>query len=680
MPSQAQDEVKEWRANQDQVILQDIPQVPASVQSALSQYQNIRFASFEDWHPNLKSLLIKTRFADVTQLHRVDQIGGARHQLTFFKEPISNVLRRPNSEEVAFLMDSGGNEAAQIFLLNLKTGESRMISDGVSRYGALLWTQDGNSLAFQSTQRDGVSNDVWLMDLSDHSSQGPSTSPKSSLLVKSPNGTWWGPVAFSRTQTHLLIQNYISSTDSRIYLKNLKTGELTLVAGKENAESKESAQDPVSTRNFAIDFSADRKGFFYLTDQASDFTQLAYQKLDRSSPKMITQEISWDLSYMVLNERGDRGAFVVNEGGSSQLYLFDPRSHAYQKVPQLPIGIIRDLTFHPKAPSLAFTLNTPQTPSDTFVLNLDPKEPLRALKLDRWTQSEIGGLDAQQMVIPELIKYPTFDQVSAQSDELSGQPKQVKSPRTIPAYIYRPTAPFKPPYPVIISIHGGPESQYRPYFSSTYQLWLKKLGVAVISPNVRGSAGYGKQYLKLDNGFKREDSVKDIGALLDWIKTQPDLDQDRVIVFGGSYGGYMVLASAVHFSDRLKGAVDIVGISNFVTFLKNTKSYRRDLRRVEYGDERDPKMYAFLEKISPNRHVDQIKIPLLVVQGQNDPRVPVSEAVQIVEALRSQGQKVWYMNALNEGHGYRKKLNRDLYQSVVVLFLQKVLNLSIFPE
>ena len=189
--------------------------------------------------------------------------------------------------------------------------------------------------------------------------------------------------------------------------------------------------------------------------------------------------------------------------------------------------------------------------------------------------------------------------------------------------------------PVIISIHGGPEGQSRPRFSSTFQLWIEKLGVAVITPNVRGSEGYGKTYLGLDNGFNREDSVKDIGSLLDWIEKQPNLDSSRVAVYGGSYGGYMVLASAVYYSDRLKAAIDIVGISNFVTFLTNTQDYRRDLRRVEYGDERDPKMRAFLEKISPNNNVDKISVPMFVAQGENDPRVPVTESEQIVESLRA---------------------------------------------
>ena len=335
--------------------------------------------------------------------------------------------------------------------------------------------------------------------------------------------------------------------------------------------------------------------------------------------------------------------------------LWTRRAREYVAVDNVPIGLAFGLTFSPNDGALAMTLNTSKTPSDTFVLSLGEK-PLEYGELVRWTHSEVGGLDTSTFRSPELVTFATFDQVDGDD-------------RQIPAWVYKPAG--KGPFPVVVSIHGGPEGQSRPRFSSTYQMWMQKLGFAVVVPNVRGSAGYGKTYLGLDNGFKREDSVKDIGALLDWIATEPDLDADRVAVFGGSYGGYMVLASSVHFSDRLRAAVDIVGISNFVTFLENTQDYRRDLRRQEYGDERDPAMRAHLEKISPLNNVDKIDIPMLIVQGENDPRVPVTESVQVVNALRAQNVPVWYMNALNEGHGYRKKENRDVYQQATALFLKE---------
>jgi dipeptidyl aminopeptidase/acylaminoacyl peptidase len=286
------------------------------------------------------------------------------------------------------------------------------------------------------------------------------------------------------------------------------------------------------------------------------------------------------------------------------------------------------------------------------------RSPEAANSLQRWSYSEVGGLDTRTFVEPKLITYPTFD---LKNDR----------PRQIPAFVYRPDR--EGPHPVIIHVHGGPEAQYRPSFNGVFQMWIAELGAAVIAPNVRGSTGYDSAYLELDNGLKREDAVKDIGALLDWIAEQPDLDETRVAISGGSYGGYMVLASAVHYSDRLRAGIDVVGISNFVSFLENTEEYRRELRRYEYGDERDPQMRAFLERISPLNNVEKIRIPMLVVQGQNDPRVPVSESEQIVRALREQGQEVRYIKALNEGHGFDRKENRDVYQQATLMFLQRYL-------
>mgnify|MGYP001822966490 FL=1 len=303
------------------------------------------------------------------------------------------------------------------------------------------------------------------------------------------------------------------------------------------------------------------------------------------------------------------------------------------------------------------SVSTAQSPSDVYVLNLG-RNPRSAKTLVRWTYSEVGGLDTRSFIQPELFHYPTFDRVGDKQ-------------REVPAFIYRPDS--KEPAPVIIYVHGGPESQYRPAFSSMFQMWGAELGAAVIAPNIRGSAGYDSEYLALDNVDRREDAVKDIGALLDWIATQPGLDENRVAIYGASYGGYVVLASAVMYSDRLRAGVDVVGISNFVTFLENTEEYRRELRRHEYGDERDPEIRAMLQRISPINNVDLIDIPLLVVQGRNDPRVPASQSEQIVQALRNRGRPVWYIEALNEGHGYNRKENRNLYEQAAILFLQKYL-------
>ena len=236
-----------------------------------------------------------------------------------------------------------------------------------------------------------------------------------------------------------------------------------------------------------------------------------------------------------------------------------------------------------------------------------------------------------------------------------------------------PAARFPGRRPVLINIHGGPEADAEFGFLGRANYYVEELGVAVIQPNVRGSEGFGKTFLSLDDGRKREDSVKDIGALLDWIATQPRLDPSRVVVSGGSYGGYMSLAVATTYPERIAGAIDIVGISNFVSFLENTESYRRDLRRVEYGDERDPEMRAFLTGISPLTHAAKITKPLFVVQGRNDPRVPWTEAEQIVREARASGAKVWYLLAENEGHGFARKENADYLFYSIVMFMRETM-------
>ena len=278
--------------------------------------------------------------------------------------------------------------------------------------------------------------------------------------------------------------------------------------------------------------------------------------------------------------------------------------------------------------------------------------------LERWTRSEAGPVDTNTFVAPELVHYPTWDRVARR-----------------PAHAIRLSLlaeERRARIPVLINIHGGPESQYRPGYEPFFQFLVNELGYAVIAPNVRGSSGYGKSFLKLDNGVLREDSVKDIGALLVWIGVQPMLDRERVVVMGGSYGGYMTLASLVSYSDRLRGGVDVVGISNFNTFLNNTSAYRRDLRREEYGDERDPKMRAFFSRISPFNNSTSIRRPLLVVQGLNDPRVPASESEQMVARVRANGGEAWYLAAKDEGHGFRKKSNRDFYLETTAMFLEKL--------
>ena len=619
--------------NSGNVVLSGIPEIPDSVSRMVDRYGDVRSAGFADWTADGSGIYIGTRFGNVSQLHRVEMPGGARRQITFFDEPVGGAERRPGGSDLLFGMDEGGGEFYQLFLLDPQTGDARRLTDGRSRNGSAEWSPDGQRIAFTSTRRDARSNDIWVMEVADTSS--------ARLVLEAPEGgASWGVSDWNPDGNQLLVTEYISINDSRLHLVDVATGERRPIAGGDG--------EPASW--FGVAFAPDGQGVFVTTDARGEFRQLGYLPLGGGELQILTEDIPWDVEGFQLSHDGRRAAFTVNEAGMSRLYLMDPATRRYAPVQNIPVGLIGGLEFSPDGTRLGMTLNNAATPSDVFSLALGD-DPLSAGELTRWTYSEVGGLDTGEFVEPELIEYETFDG------------------RMIPAWVYKPQGPG--PHPVILDIHGGPEGQERPGFSSSVQMWVNELGAAVIAPNVRGSSGYGKSYLKLDNAMKREDSVKDIGALLDWIATQPDLDEDRVAVYGGSYGGYMVLSSMVHYSDRLRAGVDIVGISDFITFLENTQDYRRDLRRAEYGDERDPEMRAFFERIAPARQPDKITAPLLVIQGQNDPRVPVSEAEQIVREVRQGGRPVWYMNALNEGHGYRKQENRDLMNAVVTLFLRE---------
>lgn len=628
----AAEKVQRRTLNDGNLILEDIPEIPASIGQDLNRYQNMRSAAFLDWSQDSKSIYISTRFGNVSQIHRVDFPKADRTQLTFFNEPVAGAVRRPESGALTFLMDSGGSEFTQIYEFNPATGESKLLTDGKSRNESLRWSRDGKRLAFKSTRRNGQSNDIWMME--------PPGNLLAKLLVEAPNGNYWTPVDWSADGKQLLVEEYVSIRESRLYQVDTESGARQLLEGEK-----------VSV-NHGIGYDRDGTGYFFLTDQQGNFNQLAHRVFGRPDVQILTPAIPWDVEGAAFTPARDRLAFVVNEDGWNSLYLMDATTFQMKKVDGLPQGVMGGLEFSPDGHQLGFTLNTPTSPSDAYSLELGDLA-LEYGKVTRWTFSETGGLDTSKFSLPQLVRFPSFDGLS------------------VPAFVYKPSG--QGPHPVIIKIHGGPEGQFQPVFSSATQLWIDKLGAAVIGPNVRGSSGYGKEYVDLDNGMLRENSVKDIGALLDWIKTQPDLDANRVAVYGGSYGGFMVLSCATHFSGRLKAAVDLVGISNFVTFLENTQGYRRDLRRVEYGDERDPAMREFLRTISPKENVGKIAIPLLVIQGQNDPRVPVTESEQMVKALRDQGKPVWYLNALDEGHGYRKKANVDVSEQAVVMFFRTFL-------
>lgn len=621
------------------LVMENIPTIPAELKERMNQYQQVRGAAPSTWSPAGDAMLITTRFAETNQIHLVSKPGGARKQVTFFNEPVGGGSFCPNPDYYGFMFtkDVGGNEFRQLYWFDLKKGSWEMISDGGRTQNSnVLWSEDGTQFIYTSTRRTGKDYDLYLASM---------TKPKEAKRILENTGAWF-PTDWSADGKKVIVVNRISINRSYLHILDLTTGKLEQVN-----PSKEEISYGGGIWN------ADGTGLFYTSDEGSEFHQLRYYDVATRKSQVITRDINWDVADMIINKKRNTIVFSSNENGIFKLYELDTKTKKYAQLPGLPVGLNGLANFHPEGKVFSLTINSPKSSSDVYTYNLETRE------LTQWTDSEVGGLPNSSFSAPELISYETFDRVNGK-------------PRTIPAFYYKP-AKATGKVPVVIIIHGGPEGQALPSFSAFRSFLTNEMGIAVLEPNVRGSSGYGKTYLKLDNGMKREESVKDIGSLLDWIAKQPDLDASRVAVYGGSYGGYMVLASMVHYSDRLACGIDVVGISNFVTFLKNTEDYRKDLRRVEYGDERIPEMNAFLEKISPSNHVDKITKPLFIIQGLNDPRVPASESEQIKQKLMDKGHDVWYLLAKDEGHGFRKKENYTFQQLAIVMFLQKHLKVDV---
>lgn len=617
------------RVERGSLVFDNVPPVPAAVAESIDRYLDARGATPLGWSPD-GALLISTRFANAEQLHRVDHAGGARRQLTFFEEPVTEAAVSSDSAHpgYVFLKDVGGNENSQIYYQRFGETSARLITDGKSLNGDPVWSSDGRSVAWYSNLRNGRDSDIYV------ASPESGAPPK---LVFTGDAPGWTVLDWAPGDGKLLLQKYISITESHLYVYDLASSQLREV-------------DPDKSRvgiGPAV-FSRDGVGVSLASDRDSEFRQLQFVNLGSGERTVLSAHIPWDVEEIAVSRDARWLAYTANQAGASRLTVLDLRAHQELAVPVLAPGLISHLRFDPAGRQLAFAYASPVQPRDAWVLDLGTG------KLEPWTRSEAGPVDVSKFVAPHLEQYPTFDRVN-------------RKPRQIPVYVYEPAGPG--PHPVLISIHGGPESQFRPGFDPWTQYLVNELGFAVVAPNVRGSSGYGKTWLSLDNGRLREDSVKDIGALLVWISSQKRLDATRMFVSGGSYGGFMSLATMVNFGDRLRGGIDVVGIANFVTFLTNTAPYRQDLRRAEYGDERIPEMRSFLRDISPFNNAERINKPMLIVQGQNDPRVPMSESEQMVNRLRSRGVSVWYLLARDEGHGFRKKQNRDAYLQTVAQFL-----------
>ena len=626
--------------------IEGVPAVPQSLVARVAPYNRFDGMALVGWHPTQRELLISRRPTNghVSQLWRLPSPQANAELLTPGDEPVNTASYEPQEGRYAVVQRAvGGNEAYQVFRLDLATREMTLLTSSQRRHQFSGWLHRESAIIVTSVPLDRVAGQappttqIWKID--------PLRSEQKTRIAEL-DGAGWAVAAVSHDDRQLALQRYISANESQVWWMDTATGALR--------QALPMASSTAVATYRPIAFTPDDRQLWVVSDSASEFSELMRWDVASGRLERMTAQIPWDVDGVSVSRDGAWVALRINVDGRDELRVLDARTGAQKVLPALPAGSVTRAVFHRQRPELAFTVNDGQSPNRLYTLDVEQGT------LQAWARPASTSTPVPRMTPQEIVRWKSFDG------------------RTISGLINRPPAgKFTGKRPVLISIHGGPESQARMGFAGRTNYLIQELGLVVIQPNVRGSSGYGKTFLTLDNGKLREDSVKDIGALLDWVATQSDLDASRVVVTGGSYGGYMSLAVATHYADRIAGSIDVVGISHFVTFLQNTETYRRDLRRVEYGDERDPDMRAHLERISPLTQAHRIRKPLMVVHGKNDPRVPYTEAEQIVSRVRANGTPVWYLRADNEGHGFARKENADYQFFATVLFLQQVLGLNL---
>ena len=605
-----------------------IPPIPKSLAQQVKRYSGAYGLPLAGWDATKREVWLKG-LSSATWVTRIESPGSAQKMWLYLQEGgVYDLYFQPQAKYFLYNRDTNGDETFQMYLYDLAARKSKLISDGKSRHTEPVWSNAGDRVIYSCAPPGGAAVSLCLINPFD---------PQSNRRIVESTGNYLKVYDWSPDDRQAVFCEFASNVESKLWLLDVASGEKQLLL----------PQKGVGEYYSYPKFSKDGKGVYVITDSGSEFRRLAYADLRTKKISYLTTEIKWDVDGFQVSPDGKTVAFTINEDGLSRLYLLDTGTKKATAISSVPVGVISDLKWHNNSVDLAFNFKSPRAPNDVY--SLDTKTE----KIERWAQSVSGGVELDSLAAPELIRWKSFDG------------------KMISGFLYRPPASFKGKRPVIIDIHGGPEKQYRPEYGYADNFILNDLGVAKIYPNVRGSCGYGKSFLKLDNGVKREDAVKDIGALLYWIKAQPDLDADRVMVQGSSYGGYVALSVATSFSDRIKGAISDSGIANLLTSIESTEEWRRSIQRTEFGDEKDPKVRAFMERTAPLNNIQKIKSPLLIIQGKNDPRVPVGQAEAIVQAAKKAGVPVWYLLAKDEGHGFVQPKNWEFRSYTIALFVQQ---------
>ena len=590
---------------------------------SIKDFLEVKTSFAPSFSPDGSHISYLSNLTGTAQIYLIPTGGGEPKKLTDFEDTITAKIFSPTENVIAFEKASKGDENSQLYLLNTETLSIEQLTFNEKvRYGLGSWSQDGRFLSYSSNERNGKDFDIYLFEIATHH-----------VRCIFDQGGWCEPAGFSPTGKYLAVRKNVSNVDTEIYLCNLHSNEVEHITPH---TSKVFYGNPL--------WMPDESSFFLRTNKDREFIGLVrYEIGTKHTEYVLTSD--WDMDGARMQKQGEYLLLILNEDGYNTLKIYDP--HTLETLPfELPKGEINSTSFSEQGDMLAFTLGDATHTGDVWTLNL------KDTTLRQVTVSA-QGVPPEILVEPELIRFNSFDELS------------------VPAFVYRPKNIAETPHPVIINIHGGPEAQYQPSLALLTQYFVYN-GYIVVAPNVRGSTGYGKTYETLDNIEKRLDSVKDIVALREHLVSLPEIDCKKIVLMGGSYGGFMVLAGLAFYPELWAAGVDTVGIVNFVTFLENTAEYRRGLREAEYGSLEHDR--AVLEKISPINSVEHIAAPLFVLHGANDPRVPLSEAEQVVSKLKELGRDVELQVYQDEGHGLKKLKNRlDAYPKVVA-FLSRVLN------
>jgi dipeptidyl aminopeptidase/acylaminoacyl peptidase len=607
------------------LVFDGIPPADATLASRVRRYEEWRQATFLDWLQD-GSMLIATRFGAESQVHRIVSPLGMREQLTFGDGSVLEARAPQSGAGFVFVRQTDGYP--QLFDYS-GAGAARQITQGNYQHGSPVWSHDGKRVAFYGTDRTGVNDDIYVVNIT------AGTRPQ--LAIAGSAGSWL-PLDWSQDDSKLLLLNTVSPQQSALYVAEVATGALTPVAVPESHIT-------------AASFAPDGVGFYVISDAQSDFEQLLYYNPITRATRRVSADVPWDVEAFAVSAGGHYVAYVVNDDGQSRLTVLDTLRNLEFKPPGLQAGCIDNIRFDDTGQKLALSYESAGSPSDVYVYDVAQGT------VQRWTHSEVGPLDPASFATAQLIHYPTWDRFGLDR-------------RTLSAYVYLPRG--SGPVPVLIALPGGQElhSQFRPGWNPFIQFIVNDLGYAVIAPNVRGSSGYGKAFRALDGGKLRDDAVRDVGALLVWVGLQPGLDSHRVAIMGQAYGGFLALASLATYGDHLQGAIDVAGIANLVDFVGHSPVTERAQRVAEFGNVQDTDMRAFLDRISPLDNVALIHHPVLIVQGLDAPGSRAADSQQLVWRLRSQGTQAWYLSATDAGNDFATPADRQAYLETAGQFLQ----------